>query len=85
MWIEIAPTIAIAYTVLASNAVSKMSLRTEDSSKHNRPAGYSAPLNVVLLAISGLALLAAGALLAFRSGVFVSFGDAMLARIAWCL
>ena len=63
----------------------KMPLRTEGSSEYRRVAGYSAPLNVVLLAISGLALLGAGALLAFRSGTFVSFGDAMLAAVAWCL
>jgi hypothetical protein len=63
----------------------KMPLRTEDSSQYRGVVGYSAPLNVILLAGAGLALLGAGALLAFDSGTFVSFGDAMLAAIAWCL
>jgi hypothetical protein len=85
IWIEFAPSRAIAYIDLGSGAVSKMPPRTEDSIEYRRGAGYSAPLNVILLAISGLALLGAGALLAFRSGTFVSFGDAMLAAVAWCL
>jgi hypothetical protein len=85
IWIEFAPSRAIAYINLVSGAVSKMPPRTEDSIEYRRGAGYSAPLNVILLAISGLALLGAGALLAFRSGTFMSFGDAMLAAVAWCL
>jgi hypothetical protein len=59
--------------------------RAEDSNKNRLGADYSVPLNVILLASAGLALLGAGALLAFRSGTFVSVGDTMLSVIAWCL
>ena len=59
--------------------------RTEGYSKGRGVLGYSVPLNVILLAGAGLALLGAGAFLAFQSGPLISFRDTMLVAIAWCL
>lgn len=53
--------------------------------EHRGPAGYPAPLNVILLSSAGLALLGAGAFLAVQSGPLVSFRDTVLVAIASCL
>jgi hypothetical protein len=58
-----------------------MPLRTEPRGF----AGYPTPLNVILLGSAGLALLGAGAFLAFQSGSLVSVRDTVLVAIASCL
>ena len=43
-----------------------------------------APISVVALAGLGLAFVLTGALLATRSGAFVSFGETVRSAILWC-
>ena len=43
------------------------------------------PLGVVLLGVGGIALVGAGALLAWQRGAMVSVGESVLAAIAWCI
>jgi hypothetical protein len=45
---------------------------------------FRVPVNVMLLAGVGLALVGAGALLSSRSGPFVSFEETVLTVLDWC-
>jgi hypothetical protein len=67
------------------HSVSEMQPTTEVSNGHRSVTGRPTLVNVVLLASAGLALIGAGALIAWRSGSFISFGDTVLTAIAWCL
>ena len=67
------------------HSVSKMRPTSEVSTGPRSITRYPALVNAVLLAGAGLALIGAGALIAWKSGTFISFGDTVLTAIAWCL